>query len=337
MTTAAQYVLANPKTGISNANDAAAEDPSNQQPVYRRVAAPLNGPAKFYGYFEGKHVTSDYFDKENERLRRDPALHARLQLGMRLYDDKLDVSVVGGAVKLPASQAVFQKRPELMVDLYPIKSKHFNLLWYNALQFPVRETDRDPTEFAESDKYDRDALRGIDASTLTIGIAPIAKVEWAMIGGKYQARAGGDAWTKLYSKPLYVDDSNGEGGSSVGLVAKGERMDDKPFEDRAMRYVHQESVALGWVPSLAPAVSFDLGAHIESRYIPRYYRGDTGNWEYTYDPERRSFWRTQIHVDLSHTWSLEHEMFVYRNGFFTADRIDEQSRFKNIIRIGAKL
>ena len=104
-----------------------------------------------------------------------------------------------------------------------------------------------------------------------------------------------------------------------------------------MRYVHQESVALAWTPSFASALNVDVGAHIESRYVPQYFRGDQGGWEYTYFPERRSFWRAKISFEITPTWSVQDEVSLFRNGFFAENRVNDERRMKNVIRVAAKL
>lgn len=336
--TSALASAAGPTVGNPNANEAA-EDPIPKQTQSARKVGVATGvdSARFYGSAEGRHVMNDYYSETGERIRRDPAFHGRLQLGARFYGDRLDVSGAVGAVKMPASQAIYQKRPELLVDIYPIKGQYFNLMWYNMLQFPVRDSDRDPTEFADSDLYEQDARRGLDATVFTTGLAPVLKTEWRMFGGKYLVRAGADGWTKMYSKPLYVDESNSPGGEGVGLVSEAEEPADKPFEDRAMRYVHQESLAVGWTPSFLSSLSVDVGAHIESRYIPEYFRDEVGGWDYRYKPERVSFWRTRLALDLGQSVSLHNELYTFRNGFFAENRVNDERRFRNVVRLAVKL
>ncbi|MCX6117531.1 MAG: hypothetical protein NT027_08325 [Proteobacteria bacterium] len=270
-----------PTVGNPEVNEAS-EEPSQRPGLSsRKVASPLSAGVSPYGLVDARHVTTDYFSADQERERRDTSVHGNMQLGMRMYQDKLDLSFTAGAVKLPASQAFYQKRPELLADVYLYRSESMNLLWYNSLQVPVREKDRDPTEFVDSDLWERDSLRGIDASIYKIGLAPSAKYDWRMWGGKYAIRGGAEAWTKMYSKPLYIDESNSSGGEGVGLLKLSSDTVDKPFEDRAMRYVHQESVAIVFNPSIVQGASIDLGAHIESRYLPQYFKTSNEEWDLT--------------------------------------------------------
>ena len=331
---------AGPTVGNPNANEAA-EDPEPQAVARpsvssRKMAAPPMEGMRPYGAVEAKHVMDDYYNQANTRIRSEPAVHGRFQLGAKFYQERLDVSGAVGAVKLPGSQAFYQRRPEFVADVYPLRGQYLNVLWYNMVQVPVREADRDPTEFSDHDLYERDALRGIDASVYTIGLAPVLKTEWHMAGGKFLVRLGADGFTKMYSKPLYVDETN-HTGNGVGLVEVGEAPVDKRFEDRAMRYVHQESLAIGWTPSFAPSLSADIGAHYESRYIPQYYRNDSGTWDYRYEPERVSFWRTRVMLDINQSWTLQDEVFVFRNGFFAENRVDVERRFRNVVKVAVKL
>ncbi len=334
---------AGPSVGNPNTNEAA-EDPeprASSAPVTsRKVSAPMqsDGGMHPYGGLEAQHVINDYFNENDKRMRRDPAVHARFQLGARFYQDRLDVSASAGAVKMAGSQSFYQKRPEFAADISVMRGQYFHVLWYNLIQVPVRAADRDPTEFADSDRFERDALRGIDATVYTVGLAPLVKTEWRMTGGRYLVRAVADGFTKMYSKALYVDETNAAGGSGFGLVATDQDPVEGRFEDRALRYVHQESIAFGWSPNFAPYLSTDLGAHIESRYIPEYFRNDTGGgWDYHYVPERRSFWRARLTVDVTPSWSVHNEFFVFRNGFFAENRVNQEGRFRNIVKVALKL
>jgi hypothetical protein len=326
-----------PSVGNPNVNEASEEPEDRKSMMSGKVASRGSSASRFYAGIEGRHVMNEYYAEDGRRIRRDPAAHGRLQLGVRLYDDRLDLSVAGGAVKMPGTQALYQKRPEIIADYYPIKTQYFNLLWYNMMQFPVRAEDRDPSEFADQDLYEQDSKRGLDASVVTIGFAPVAKYERRMFGGKYMVRVGADAWTRMYSKPLYVDESNEQDGGGVGLVVSEEEPVEGRFEDRAMRYAHQESLAVGWTPAFASALSVDVGAHVESRYIPQYFRDEIGNWQYTYYPERRSFWRGRVGVDISQSTSLHNEIYVFRNGFFAEDRVNDERRYRNVVRLALKL
>lgn len=330
-----------PTVGNPNVNEASEEAEPRQAPQatsMRRVSSPrAEGVERLYGLFELRHHASDYFSEKGERLKREPSLHGGLKLGARVYGDKVDINAAFGAVKIPATQAIYQERPELSVEVSVLRGSNLNLLWYNRLQFPVAEAQRDPTEFGDNDLYNQDAKRGIDASVFTVGLAPSLKTEWRMFGGKYAAHIGADGWTRVYSKPLYIDESNESGASGAALVEEGELPVEKRFEDRAMRYVHQEGVSLAYVPSFMPWSSVGVGAYSESRYIPQYFRDDVGGWDYSYRPERISFWHFRLSFDLSQTWSLQDEVYVYREGFFAKNRVDENQRFKNIVKIAAKL
>lgn len=333
---------AGPSVGNPNVNEAA-EDPEPPQRSAassmssRRVAAPMSEGMRPYGAAEVRHTLNDYYNEKNERIRSEPAAQAKLQLGVKMYQERLDVSAAVGAVKMASSQSFYQKRPEFVADIYPIRGQYLNVLWYNMIQVPVREADRDPTEFADHDLFERDALRGIDSTVYTVGLAPVLKTEWHMMGGKYLIRLGADGFTKMYSKPLYIDDTNRDGGSGVGLVDPGQDPVEKRFEDRALRYVHQESFAVGWTPSFAPSFAADIGAHIESRYIPQYFRNESKSWDYHYEPERISFWRTRLTYDVNQSWSIQDEYFVFRNGFFAQNRVDQERRFRNVVKVAVKL
>jgi hypothetical protein len=294
---------------------------------------PATGP---YGLVDIRHTTNDYYSEAGDRVKRDPAVHGKLRIGARFYGDTVDISAGVGGAKLPASQRVYQKRPDITVDTYPVKGRNLNLLVYANAMFPVRSEDLDPTEFADGDRYDRDYRRSIDATVMSVGMAPNLKAEGIFAVGKASITFGADAWTRMYSKPLYIEEDDGS--RELGLVADGSPEVERPFEDRALRYVHQETIAIGYCPAIFPKLQTEIAGYSESRYLPRYRQNNgTGAWDYTYEPERISFTRYKIGVDITQSATISNELYYFRNGFFAQDRINDQRRFKNIVRLAFKL
>lgn len=293
-------------------------------------------PQGFYGLLDLRHTVNDYYSSTGERLRRDPAIHAKLRMGGKFYGDTVDVSAGFGGTKLPASQRVYQNRPDVMVDVYPIKSRFINVMIYANAMFPVRSSDLDPTEFSDGDRYDRDYRRAMDATIMTAGIAPNAKLETYTRMGRLFARAGADAWTRVYSKPLYIEE--GDGSRALGLLDEKSPDIEKKFEDRAMRYVHQESGALGYSPAFMQKLEAEVAGYSETRLLPKYtLNSKTGSWDYVYEPEKMSFTRFKIAFEMTSSTTISNELYYLRNGFFAEDRINQERRFKNIVRLAIKL
>lgn len=293
-------------------------------------------PAGFYGLLDLRHTSNDYYDENGKIARREPAMHGKLRLGGGFYNRAVDVSLGVGAAKLPASQRVYQKRPDVTVDVYPVRGEMFNLLVYGNAMFPVRAADLDPTEYADGDRYDRDYRRAIDATVIAIGLAPNMKFERSLAIGRPTVTLGADAWTRMYSKSIFISESDGS--RSLGLVSSQAPVIDKPFEDRAMRYVHQETIAVGLSPAFLPALHAEIAGYSESRYLPQYsYAEDSDSWSYSYVPERISFTRFKLDLNITRATTVSNELYFFRNGFFAEDRLGDQRRFRNIIRVAIKL
>jgi hypothetical protein len=257
-------------------------------------------------------------------------------MGGNFYNRLLDISVGVGAAKLPASQRVFQKRPDVTVDAYPYRSNLLNLMIYASALFPVRAEDLDPTEFADGDRYDRDYRRAIDATVISVGAAPNFKLEGNFTVGRPSIVLGADVWTRMYSKPVYIREADGS--RELGLLAIGSPAVEKPFEDRAMRYVHQESAAVSFSPAVLPNLRAEVAGYSESRYLPEYvYEAASDSWTYSYVPERVSFTRFKVEYELTQSTTISNELYVFRNGFFQEDRVNDQRRFRNIARLAVKL
>jgi hypothetical protein len=332
--------LAPPRGPVSSEHD---EVPLSPPPPFKGSAGPgmkkFGQPAPvqgFYGLLDLKHTVNDYFSEGGNRVRRDPALHAKLRIGGKFYGETLDVSAGFGGTKLPASQRVYQNRPDVMVDVYPIKGRLVNLMVYGNAMFPVRSTDLDPTEFSDGDRYDQDYRRAMDATILTVGAATNLKLETYTKFGRFFARVGADAWTRMYSKPLYIEE--GDGSRELGLVDQTAPAITRRFEDRAMRYVHQQSGAIGYSPTFLPRLEAEVAGYSESRYLPKYsFRDESASWDYVYEPERVSFTRFKVAMDLTSSTTISNELYYLRNGFFAEDRINQERRFKNILRLAIKL
>ena len=340
---------------LASAEAALAQDPpalktnvaneAAEPPVQRIGGGSAGGMKKFsaptpaaglYGLIDLKHTTNDYYSDLGRRVKRDPAAHAKLRVGAKFYGETLDVSAGVGGAKLPASQRVYQKRPDITVDMYPVKGRNLNILVYVNAMFPVRSEDLDPTEFADGDRYDGDYRRAMDATVMSVGIAPNMKTEGVFAVGKTSITFGADAWTRMYSKPLYIEQDDGS--RELGLLAKEAPEVEKPFEDRALRYVHQETIALGYSPAVFPRLQTEIAGYSESRYLPRYHQNSqTGSWDYTYEPERISFTRYKIAMDITQSATVSNELYYFRNGFFAEDRINDQRRYRNIVRLAFKL
>lgn len=340
---AAQVALAQVPPALRTNGNNEAEEPAVQKVSsggvpgggMRKFAAPA-AASGFYGLLDLRHTTNDYYSSQGLRLRRDPALHAKLRLGGKFYGERLDVSAGFGGSKLPASQRVFQNRPDIMIDIYPVRGAMLNVMVYGNAMFPVRSTDLDPTEFSDGDRYDQDYRRAMDATIMTAGVAPNFKAETNLRVGRIFMRVGADAWTRMYSKPLYIRESDGS--RDLGLVSEGSPAVETPFEDRAMRYVHQETVAVGYSPSFFPKLDAEIAGYSESRFLPVYrFNGQSGSWDYTYRAERVSFTRFRLAFDVTPSTSISNELYYLRNGFFAEDRINQERRFRNIVRLAFKL
>lgn len=339
-TSAIGQALAPPRGPVSSEHDEVplAPQPSTKSSVgggmkkYGQSASPQG----FYGHLDLRHTVNDYYSAEGQRLRRDPALHAKLRIGGKFYGDTVDVSAGFGGTKLPASQRVFQNRPDLMIDIYPLKGRIINLMIYTNALFPVRATDLDPTEFADGDRYDRDYRRAMDATIITAGIAPNVKLETYTRIGRLFTRVGLDAWTRMYSKPLYIEE--GDGSRALGLLDEGAPEVENRFEDRAMRYVHQESAAIGYAPSFLQRLEAEVAGYSETRFLPKYsWNASYDSWDYEYVPEKISFTRFKVAMEVTSSTTISNELYYLRNGFFAEDRINQERRFKNIVRLAIKL
>jgi hypothetical protein len=277
-----------------------------------------------------KHFTTDFYDEFGNRLKRDASVRTSLRAGIKLFTGKVEMSGGVGAAKLTAEPRIYHNRSDGLLQVYPTRSQWFDFMIYVNGMFPVRVEDLDPTEYNEGGLYDDDLRRAIDATIVVAGFSPKVKGELLLSGGRLSAFFLADARVMFFSKALTGEDST----NAVGLDENSTywaTSADKPLVDRAPRYAHQQMLAVGYSPGFFPSLQFEVSGSFESRYIPDYfYNRCSRTWNYTYNGDRVSYTKFKLNLDLTANTNISSESYYIRNGFFAEDRINNQSRFKNI-------
>jgi hypothetical protein len=311
-------------------------------------SATYNGPIKAqapssagtffekYAASDIKHFTTDFYDEVGNRVKRDASVRSSLRGGVRLLGGVVDGSVGVGAAKLTSEPRIFQNRSDALLQIYPVKGAIFDFLIYVNAMFPVRLQDLDPTEYMEGGRYDEDMRRAVDATIVFAGIAPKMKIDVSTVAGRITHFMTLDGRMMSYSKALIGEDSSNS--SSAAAVENSSTTSDIPrLVDWAPRYAHQILTGLAYSPAFLPRLELEFAASYESRFVPSYfYNKCSKSWNYTYDVDRVSFTRLKMNAALTSDISIQAESYFLRNGFFKIDRVNNQSRFKNIFSLVVK-
>ena len=283
-------------------------------------------PAKGYGSVEVRHHVNTYYDKQGFYNRQEPSLHTRIQLGAQMYEGRVDFYGTLGVYKRPETQQIQQRKPELALDFYPVKSDMLTLLVYNIVQFPVRNPDYLHDE-------EREEEHG-DGTTYIFGVSPTARFRSVMNVPKIDLKFGLDGWTKMYSRKQYtgeyIVDDEGDGHGSA-LTSNEEEI-----EDTAMHYKLQGFGGASFGVAALRDVLLEVTTHYQSDFRPVYERIED-DVEYHYGATRFSFLKARLNWDLSPRVSLANDFYQYYEGLFDDKRAGIERRFRNVARLTCKL
>lgn len=290
---------------------------------------------KWYGTTEMRHHLNTYYDAEGAYNRQEPSTHARLQLGAQFYEGMLDVYTTLGVFKIPETQQIMQRRPEVALDYYPLRGEYVALLQYNLVQLPVKQSATIPMS------EDERAEAALDPGTVfTLGLAPSVKVPFVAFDSRFDLKAGLDGWTRMYSRRQYLSNAkqpaDEDGGDDADPFALS-TVDGEPIEDGALHYRSQVMSGVGFAPSGFKPFTAEATAHYQSRFDPRYRRDEAGNVGHHYGVDRYSYYRARLRYEITERIAVTNDFYHFFDGAFEAKREGEDRRFRNIARLSCKL
>jgi hypothetical protein len=290
---------------------------------------------QWYGTLELRHHINTFYDKQGYYHHQEPSLHARVQAGAQFYSGMVDAYLTFGVYKLPQTQQVLQRRPELALDFYPVRTTYFTLLQYNLIQMPYDQTQQDP-------ESDEDTKTG---TVYTLGVAPTGRLPFNAGSTKIELKAGLDGWTRLYSRQQYVE------GQELGAEDEGDEsrlgLDDaaeepaEPIEDYALHYRHEAMAGFSVQPGFLPGLTGEATTNYHSSYDPVYTRNEeTGAVSYDYGVERHSYYRIRLAYAVTDRITIMNDFYNFFDGFYAGKREGverEDRRFRNIARVMCRL
>lgn len=288
---------------------------------------------RWYGTAEMRHHLNTYYEPNGTYQRQEPSLHVRLQAGGQFYDGAVDTYVTLGVYKMASTQQILQRRPEWGLDFHLLKNEWFDVLQYNLIQMPYRQTAVDP-----------ETQEGGESGTVTmIGFAPSAKLPLAGWGAKWELKAGGDTWTKVFSQRQYTDtyreSDRDYDESEHGVFSLTDGSAQEPIEDTAMHYRLVGSAGITAAANALPTLVTEFSGNHYTKFDPRYTREVAGgSVDYKYGAERISYYRWRLQYQVSDRWSITNDFYEFYEGFFEARRVGiVDRRFRNVARVSCKL
>jgi hypothetical protein len=300
----------------------------------QKRAAAENGP-DLYGTVELRHHINTFYEDDGYRGPQEPSGHLRLQAGAQMYEQKVDVYATVGVYKIPRTQQVRQRRPEIAADFYPWRDRYFTLLQYNIVRLPFDEREQDP---------DVEDFEGADAGSIYImGLAPTVKYPFIALNSEWKIKGGLDAWSKLYTRKQYTEEYDQEFRDPVTDETRFRSVnvetdeDQEPIEDYAMHGNLLTMVGFDFEPGLIHGFSSEATVNYNRKFVPRYSRNDNGTTEHEYGVDDYSFYRLRAKYEINERVAIVNDFYHFHGGFFEAKRDGDSRRYRNIARITCRL
>ena len=311
--------------GLSLAAGASKRSSQEAEMSSRKVTRqPGPTDVRLYSFLETRHHLNTYFDRFGLVERQYPSLHVRFQAGGTFYGGKVDIYGTVGIIKLPNTQQVLQRRPELAVDYYILRRHGLDLRFYNITMLPFRKLADDAYYSSDMHHHDIGDYQSVvqsDGAVHTLGLGTTAKsVLWQGAGHRLESRVGLNVWTHLYSREREIETPD---------------VPNAGFEDRVMRLGSKQSMGFGWMIP-ADGLQLYVDGYFRSFFYPKYV--DTLNAaDQQYKVRRSSHYRLRVKYRLTERVFLANDFFHFFNGLFESKAYGPQRRFRNIARVVCSL
>ncbi|MBF0440534.1 MAG: hypothetical protein HQK54_01395 [Oligoflexales bacterium] len=283
-------------------------------------------PSQYYGLLDLRQYSETFYDNQNYLIRQPPHGEARLRLGAMYYEGMVDIYGTLGAIKVPSSQKVIQRRPEVEVDYYPISGEYGHIVFYNIVELPFSEGEFDRSNNVVSNQ----------GTVASVGISPVIAIPTVIERNRFIFKIGGDIWTKLYSRRQYVDTSEDvkEGNESL-LLRRDES--GEPYEDYASPLYLEGLAGFSFIPAFAGKSAFHMLAYALNEFKPKYYE-ESGVVKERYGAERSSYYQIKVKIAINDRIDLINDFYHYHKGFFEARvKGEDKARYTNVLRLQTSL
>lgn len=234
-----------------------------------------------------------------------------------MYQGNVDLYMSGGIIRYPGSQQVFQERPELSVDLYPLKTKSLRIRQYHKLRLPYQKRD---TEFKHYESP-WEARKDQNGTIYQVGFNPW--LEWPVSFqkvGMIELKSGFDFHTFMYSQPTTNKDALNN--------PETKKEAEKPLIS------NRQFASVSFKPWFEHRLLTKLSLYYESRYASQsFFDPDTSSKKSTYAVTRNASYRFRIRFSLSERVSLINDFYHYHRGFFEGRQKGDSKRFQNTLRL----
>lgn len=270
-----------------------------------------------YQSIEMRHNTDTYYQVNGSRDKQFPEVRLKIQLGALLYQGHVDAYVTGGIIRYAQSQQVFQERPELSIDLYPVKTRYFKVRQYHRIRLPYQMRDTEIKHY-DSRWEQREDQNG---TIYQPGLNPW--IEWPIsIGsiGHFELKGGLDLHTFMYSQAFK---------EQAGSIESDDHKDsEKPLISS------RQFISASFSPWFSPRLLIKTSMYYESRFASQaFFAPRESSNKTTYGVDRNASYRVRARFTLSERVSLINDFYHFHRGFFEGRQKGGSKRFRNTLRL----
>ena len=299
------------------------------KPESEQAAAPTQAQSgnAAYAQFEVFHLDNYYYGTDQKPLKSEPSVQTKLQLGLTMRGGALDVYGTIGAIKMPDTQKVVQRRTEMEADFYPIRDRYGSVVIYNRLELPFSDAD-----------YDKDNAKvGRQGTVYTLGATPRVQVTTAVNGVNILFSLAADMWSSFASRRQYIEsDETATETDRAFFLTKAE--EGQPVEAQSPP-LHDEILAgFGLYPLILRSMLFEAAVVSTHDHKPAYFINEDETVSFKYRTERTSHYRIGLTYQVSRTLSITNDFYHFHQGFFEERATgDEDRRYRNIFKVSCRL
>ena len=312
----------------------------SSQLLAKKVSELAEKPGKENTFFKSQFELFYHYDqitiKEQEKLNEQKIVstHLNFKLSKDFYNQKLNLKLQLGLIKLPHTQQVIADRPVFMLSYYWIKKPFFRLR-----QFSFVHTNTSRKTFALHKRLWEDewifpsqtSVLTKEGLVYTLGLESTFLYAWSLSHGKFALAWSMDSYSHAYEKKQFVskehllnEDKDADDLLRDSLVDK---------EDFASRLYLHSAFTLKVIPKIyEEGLLTELSLHYRRQFQPRY---DLQLGNYTYEAMSYNYGGLSFSYHLNKQVDLIYKFYAYQVPEQFASTIDKKP-FRTIFKVRTK-
>ncbi len=258
---------------------------------------------------------SAFFDKEGKKVVDEkPNQFVTARLGIKSYREQVDIYAAFGAVKEKGSQVVAQRRSEVGMDFFYVKTFDYYLKQTHLFLLPFQMQD----SFYQEQNLDGSVneIYQIDGTVFVLGLEPGVT---ANFDGMF-VELGGYTRTYFFSREQLISTDQNE------------------YDDYAAKIDFEQHIEASYRPRAFPRALLKMKVAYQSVFRPIYdEREIVKRPSYHYGALRSSYYTLAFAYQISDKISIIDDFYHLHQGFFAQKNYGLKRRYFNTLRVVCQL